>query len=323
MIRIGNIELDSNVFLAPMSGVTDLPFRRLVKRYGAGLVISEMIASQSMIRHTRQSIQMCMQSLDIKPSSVQLAGCEPDVIAEAAKLNQDMGADIIDINMGCPAKKIVNGWSGSALMKDELLAAKIMEKTVKAVTLPVTLKMRTGWNDENRNAPKLAKIAEESGIQLLTVHGRTRTQMYSGTSDWSFIGHIKEQVKIPLIANGDIITEEDAETCLKVSGADGVMIGRGCYGKPWLLNQIDHYLKTGEKLPSPDVNELRQVLREHVEALLTFYGEHTGSRIARKHVAWYSKSLKNSSEFRAKVNMTKSGDELKELIEIYFDLVVI
>ena len=318
-IQIGPIQLAMNVILAPMSGVTDMPFRRLVKRMGAGLVISEMIASQAMIRHSRQTMKMIEKSDDERPMAVQLAGCDPMVMAEAAKLNEDLGADIIDINFGCPVKKVaINSYAGSALMRDEPLAAKILEATVKAVKLPVTLKMRTGWNDNNRNAPRLAKIAEDLGIQMITIHGRTRCQLYNGRADWAFIREVKNAVKVPVIANGDIVSVEDAKNCLEQSGADGVMIGRGCYGRPWFIHQAHHYLETGEKLPSPSLTEQQATIKEHVLDMLHHYGEGPGVRIARKHVGWYSKGLFDSADFRTKAIQAESGDRMIELIDQFY-----
>ena len=319
-IKIRHIELSSAAILAPLSGVTDLPFRKLVKKFGAGLVVSEMIASRAMILETRQSMQKCAIMHDDETGAcVQLAGCEPQIIAESAKMNEALGAKIIDLNFGCPAKKVVGGYSGSSLMRDELLAAKIMQETVKAVDIPVTLKMRTGWDENSRNAPKLARIAEDAGIKMLTIHGRTRCQFYSGKSDWEFIKNIKKEVKIPVIANGDINSYEDAVECLNASQANGVMIGRGSYGKPWFIAQVGHYLKTGEKLAAPSIKMQLETIIEHYESMLAHYGNEVGVKMARKHIGWYSSGFPNSGEFRGCVNLLTEPKEVKAKINEFYN----
>ncbi len=318
MIKIGNITLQDNVLLAPMSGVTDLPFRRLVKSFGASLVISEMIASRAMIMQTRDSLKKCQKEDAQYPMSVQLAGCDPEVMAEAAKLNEDLGADIIDINFGCPVKKVVNGFAGSALMKDEDLATRIMEAVVKAVKIPVTMKTRLGWNYENLNAPSLAKKAEDVGIQLLTIHGRTRCQMYNGNANWEMINAVKTAVKIPVIANGDIKSAEDAKKALELSKADGVMIGRACYGRPWLINQISQELKGEVADLAPSIEQQQKIVLNHFEEMIDHYGEMVAIPLARKHIGWYSGGLKSSSEFRAKVNTTQGAQNVRDIIKNFY-----
>ncbi len=318
MIQIGNIKLQDNVLLAPMSGVTDLPFRKLVKKFGAPLVISEMIASRAMIMQTRDSLKKCQKDDAIYPMSVQLAGCDPEVMAEAAKLNEDLGADIIDINFGCPVKKVVNGFAGSALMKDEDLATRIMDAVVKAVKIPVTMKMRLGWNYENLNAPSLAKKAEDVGIKMLTIHGRTRCQMYNGSANWQLIAKTKEAVKIPIIANGDIKNSADAKMALELSKANGVMVGRACYGKPWLISQINAELKN-QQIVIPSIEEQKNIVLNHFQEMIEHYGEQTAIPLARKHIGWYSSGLKGSAEFRAKINITQGAKNVQNLVEEFYD----
>jgi tRNA-dihydrouridine synthase B len=313
-IHIGPIQIDAPVVLAPLSGISDLPFRKLVKRFGAGLVVSEMIASQAMIRATRQSLLMARSEPEEFPMAVQLAGCEPSVMAEAAKLNEDHGAQIIDINFGGPVKKVVNGHAGSSLMRDELLAGRILEATAKAVKVPVTLKMRLGWDHNSLNAPKLARIAQECGIKSLAIHGRTRQQFYEGKADWSMIRAVKDAVSLPVFANGDILTYDDATEALRQSGADGVMIGRGACGRPWFPANVIRFLATGERTRDPELVDQMAIVLEHYEAMLAHYGDDAGKRVARKHLGWYARGFPGAVDFRSKVMTIANTSDVKDLI---------
>ena len=318
-MQIGPHTIHPKVILAPMAGVTDKPFRLLCKRLGAGLAVSEMTTSDPRFWHTTKSLRRMDHAGEPDPVSVQIAGTVPEVMAEAAKYNVEHGAQLIDINMGCPAKKVCNAWAGSALMREPQLVARICAAVVNAVDVPVTLKIRTGWNADNRNAPEIARIAEGCGIAALAVHGRSREQQYTGVAEYDTIAAIKAMLKIPVIANGDIDSPQKARYVLDATGADAVMIGRAAQGRPWIFREIAHYLATGEHLPEPSLGEIRDILLAHLEHLHAFYGEVSGVRIARKHLGWYAKDRPENASFRAVVNRAQTADEQLRLTRDYFD----
>ena len=318
-MRIGSHSIDPPVVLAPMAGVTDKPFRQLCKRLGAGLAVSEMTTADPRLWMTRKSRQRMDHVGEPDPVSVQIAGYDPAMLADAARYNVDHGAQIVDINMGCPAKKVCNVWSGSALLQDEALVGRIVDAVVKAVAVPVTLKIRTGWNRDNRNGVRIAKIAAEAGIAALAVHGRTRADLYQGEAEYDTIAAIKAAVSIPVFANGDIDTPERARFVLGCTGADAVMIGRAAQGRPWIFREIAHYLATGETLAAPSPREVQAILLGHLDDLYAFYGEQQGVRIARKHLGWYAKDRPENAAFRNVANRAESAAEQQRLTREYFD----
>jgi tRNA-dihydrouridine synthase B len=321
-MRIGPYTIQPRVILAPMAGVTDKPFRQLCKRLGAGLAVSEMTISDPRLWTTRKSLHRMDHDGEPAPVSVQIAGTEPALMAEAARYNVDHGAQIIDINMGCPAKKVCNAWAGSALMRDEALVGRILTAMVNAVDVPVTLKIRTGWAADARNAPTIARIAEDCGIAALTIHGRTRDQQYTGTAEYDTIAAIKAMLTIPVIANGDIDSPQKARHVLDATGCDAVMIGRAAQGRPWIFREVAHYLATGETLPPPSLAEVRDILLGHLDHLHAFYGEPQGVRIARKHLGWYAKDRPENESFRAVVNRATTAEEQLRLTRDYFDALI-
>src|SRR6478672_9369450 len=318
-MKIGPIQLRNRLVVAPMAGVTDRPFRILCKKLGAGMAVSEMVASNSLLWGSEKTIRRGNHEGEVEPKVIQIAGADPEMMAEAARYNVDKGADIIDINMGCPAKKICNVYAGSALLQNEPLVAKIVDAVVKAVSVPVTLKIRTGWNKDNRNALAIARIAEEHGIQSLAMHGRTRACMYNGDAEYDTIRAVKQSVSIPVIANGDIGTPEKAKFVLEYTGADAIMIGRAAQGRPWIFREIEHYLLTGVKLAPPPVEEIREVMIAHLHDLYTFYGYERDVRVARKHNGWYTKGLKNSAVFRARMNTLETAELQLAAVQRFFD----
>jgi len=317
-VQIGRYQLKNTLVVAPMAGVTDRPFRQLCKRFGAGLAVSEMVASNSLLWGSEKTRRRANHEGEVEPIAVQIAGADPSMMADAARYNVDQGAQIIDINMGCPAKKVCNVMAGSALLKDEPLVGRILDAVVAAVDVPVTLKIRTGWDRQNRNARTVARMAERAGIRALAIHGRTRACGFSGSAEYDTIAAVKADIAIPVIANGDIDTPEDAKRVLDYTRADAIMIGRAAQGRPWMFGEIDHYLRTGEHLPHPEVSAIHRVLSDHLADLYDFYGEFTGVRVARKHISWYTRGLAGSAAFRHNMNRLESATEQCRAVDLFF-----
>lgn len=317
-MQIGPYKLKNNLFLAPMAGVTDRPFRQLCRKLGAGMTVSEMVSSNSLLRGSKKTMRRADHSGEDEPRSIQIVGADPEMMADAARYNVDQGAQIIDINMGCPAKKICKVAAGSALLKDEKQVALILDTVVKAVDVPVSLKIRTGWDKANRNGPRIAQLAEECGIQALAVHGRTRACAYRGEAEYETIAAIKDRVSIPVIANGDIDTPEKAKFVLDYTGADGLMIGRAAQGRPWVFREIQYFLETGNFMPEPSIETVCNILLDHLQKLYRFYGEYTGLRVARKHISWYSKGLKDGARFRHRINQVDCVKEQIDIVQQFF-----
>jgi tRNA-dihydrouridine synthase B len=319
-VQIGPYLLRNNVFVAPMAGVTDRPFRQLCKQLGAGYAVSEMAASNPRLWASEKSARRTDHAGEMEPKAVQIAGADPQDLADCARFNVERGAQIIDINMGCPVKKVCNNWCGSALLQHEDLVARILDTVVAAVDVPVTLKFRTGWNRENKNALRIARIAEQAGIAMLTLHGRTRADGYTGDAEYDTIAAVKAAVSIPVVANGDITTPEKAKFVLDATAADAIMIGRAAQGRPWICREVDHYLRTGEHLPAPMVEEVRGLMHEHLEAHYAFYGEFLGVRTARKHIGWYVRELDGGEAFRQKMNLLESTFDQLQAVDVFFKM---
>jgi tRNA-dihydrouridine synthase B len=318
-MQLGPYQLRNNVFVAPMAGVTDRPFRQLCKELGAGYAVSEMAASNPRLWATDKSTRRINHDGEMEPKAVQIAGADPQLLAEAARFNVERGAQIIDINMGCPVKKVCNNWCGSALLRDESLVATLVQAVVKAVDVPVTLKFRTGWDRQSKNALTIARIAEDSGIAMLTLHGRTRADRYQGDAEYDTIAAVKAAVRIPVVANGDIDSPQKARRVLQITGADAVMVGRAAQGRPWIFREIDHFLRTGSLLPSPMISEVRQLMAHHLRAHYAFYGDYLGVRTARKHIGWYARDLDGGEAFRQGMNQIEDCDTQLAAVDAFFE----